>query len=196
MLDAIAVGGPLAERNRIGVADNDALRLRDEMRHFAPVHRLAAALEVFGVGRFEVAFDFDPRIDAAPNVVQVDGEHRRHVAVARVAHSDGPYGFASGRVGSRGAEFSLASISIPMRVRFIRRRVAAHTHRQRWARAATTASLAHRAKGHPRMKRVLGLLAGDNGRVRRRGEGGRRLHNLRATPLLLEGARNVMPLRA
>ena len=91
MLDHIAIGGPLAERDRVGVADNDAFRLvRDEMRHFAPVHRLAAALEVVGVGRLELAFDFDPRIDAAANVVQVDGEHRRHVAVARVAHSDGP----------------------------------------------------------------------------------------------------------
>ena len=84
MLDRIAISGPLAERHGVGVADHRSRFLCDQMRHFAPVHRLAAALEVLGVGRFELVL-LDAWIDAAADVMEIDGEHPRHVAVARVA---------------------------------------------------------------------------------------------------------------
>ncbi len=84
MLDRIAIGGPLAERHRVGVADHRSRLLRNQMRHLAIVHRSAPPLEIVGVGGLELAVDAG--VHSAPDVVQVDGEHRRHIGVARVAH--------------------------------------------------------------------------------------------------------------
>ena len=80
MLDGVAVGRPLAERHGIGVADDDARMLRHDMGHLPPAHRFPPALEVLGVRGFEVAVD--ARVDAAPDVMQVDRQHRRNVGVA------------------------------------------------------------------------------------------------------------------
>ena len=88
VLDAKAIGGALAERHGVGVADHDAVLLRHDVGHLAPLHRLAPALEVLGVGRLELAVD--ARIDAPANVMQVDREHRRDVGVARIAHENPP----------------------------------------------------------------------------------------------------------
>ena len=86
VLDAIAIGGPLAERHRVGVADDGAVLLRHDMRHLARCHRLATALEVVGVRRFE--FAIDAWIDPATDVVQIDRKHARHIPVTRVAHEN------------------------------------------------------------------------------------------------------------
>ena len=76
MLDAVPVGWALAERHRIGVADDDAPVIGEDVGHFAPLHRLPPALEVLGVGRLELVL-LDARVDATPDVMQINREHRR-----------------------------------------------------------------------------------------------------------------------
>lgn len=83
VLQRVTVGGAFAERDRIGIADDDAVQLGDEMRQPALQRVLAPALEIIAVQRLDLEC-----AETVLDVMGIDRQHGRHIGLGRRPHKD------------------------------------------------------------------------------------------------------------
>ena len=84
MFDRVAIGRPLQKGNGVGVADDNAAKLCDDMRQPALQHRLAAALDVLWMQRLRLVI-----AEAILNVIGINIDHEGHILLGRGADDDG-----------------------------------------------------------------------------------------------------------